>query len=312
MNTNKKPNSLHLRGMAYLAWWFVRARFFGRQKPLQTVLFITNACNLSCRHCVIWEHKSPIMKPYSQIREELEYSYRLGSRFVDFEGGEPTLWHETATQGDLTVNDLINLAKQIGFYSCTITTNAQRPFPHSHADSIWVSLDGVGQFHDDIRGEGAFARLEQNIASAEHPAISVNMTINTRNYINVEETVRYVASNPHIQQISFSFHTPYAGTEHLFLNWEQRAEIIDKIIALKRQGFPVMNSVSGLTLMKTNKFKKQCWVSNFILHDGTRLNECTGKTAGVCDQCGFGMAGEMRSVFDFKPDTLLAGLKLRM
>lgn len=73
-----------------------------------------------------------------------------------------------------------------------------------------------------------------------------------------------------------------------------------------------MNSVSALKLMKTNQYEKECWVSNFILHDGTRFSECTGKTAGVCDRCGFGMGAEMRSVFDFKPDTLLAGMKLRM
>jgi hypothetical protein len=53
-------------------------------------------------------------------------------------------------------------------------------------------------------------------------------------------------------------------------------------------------------------------VANFILPDGTRLAECAGKTAGVCDQCGFCMAGEMYSVMSLRPDTILAGLKLRL
>jgi hypothetical protein len=64
--------------------------------------------------------------------------------------------------------------------------------------------------------------------------------------------------------------------------------------------------------MKHNRFKKHCWVSDFILSDGTYLTECAGKTADVCDQCGFSMAGEMYSVFNLKPDTILAGMKLRM
>lgn len=301
--------------LCYLASWFVRARFLGRHKPLQTVLFITDACNLRCRHCALAQNAGagiPLSKSYEQIREELAYSYRLGSRFVDFEGGEPTLWRGQKDGHTLTVNDLMLLAKEIGFYSCTITTNAQQPFSDSLADSIWVSLDGVGTVHDDIRGEGAFARMEDNVARCGHPAVSVNMTINNRNYTDVEQVVRYVAQNPHLQQVSFSFHTPYRGTEHLFLDWQRRADTIDLIISLKRQGFPIMNSVSGLQLMKTNRFKKQCWVSNFILTDGTRLTECPGKSAGVCEQCGFGMAGEMRSVFDFKPDTLSAGMQLRL
>ena len=62
--------------------------------------------------------------------------------------------------------------------------------------------------------------------------------------------------------------------------------------------------------MAHNKFRKQCWVTNFILPDGTRLAECTGKTAGVCDRCGFCMAGEMRSVFDFKIDTIRASMNV--
>lgn len=305
-----------LKQLFYMAWWFVRARFMGRRAPLQTVLFITDACNLKCRHCALAQagvpHRS---KPYAQIREELEYSYRLGSRFVDFEGGEPTLWRGAGSESEprnLTVDDLVDLAKEIGFYSCTITTNAQQSFADSRADTVWVSMDGVGAVHDDIRGEGAFVRLERHIAESHHPAISVNMAVNNRNYRGVEEAIRYAGQNPHIRQISFSFHTPYQGTEHLFLDWQRRAEVIDLIIGMKRQGYPVMNSVSGLRLMKTNRFEKQCWVSNFILTDGTRLAECPGKTAGVCDRCGFGMAGEMRSVFDFRPDTLCAGMKLRM
>ena len=91
--------------------------------------------------------------------------------------------------------------------------------------------------------------------------------------------------------------------------WQEYSKIVDEY---KKKGYKIMNSVSALKLMKDNKFEKQCWVSNFILPDGTKLTECTGKTAGVCDRCGFGMAAEMRSVFDFKIDTIIAGSKLRM
>ena len=77
--------------MCYLAQWFVRARFFGRRAPMQSVLFITDRCNLSCKHCSVYNHTNPTSKSYEQIREELKYCHSLGSRFVDFEGGEPLL-----------------------------------------------------------------------------------------------------------------------------------------------------------------------------------------------------------------------------
>ena len=43
------------------------------------------------------------------------------------------------------------------------------------------------------------------------------MTINSKNYTNVEETIDYVKNNTAIKSISLNFHTPYEGTENLFL-----------------------------------------------------------------------------------------------
>ena len=116
----------------YLPIWFLKAKFLGSKSPLQTVLFISDKCNLTCKHCSIYQLTNPNIKTYEQIKEELKYSYDLGSRFIDFEGGEPTLWKD----GGKNLNSLIRLAKEIGFFSTTITTNAQMPFGDSEADSI--------------------------------------------------------------------------------------------------------------------------------------------------------------------------------
>ena len=127
-----------MKKLFYLGWWFLRARLFGRKAPLQTVLFISDICNLRCKHCSVYELKNPHNMTYEQVRDHLQKSYDAGSRFVDFEGGEVTIWKD----GDKRINDLLDLAKEIGFFSCTITTNAQLPFAGCKADSIWVSLDG--------------------------------------------------------------------------------------------------------------------------------------------------------------------------
>ena len=292
----------------FLAWWWVRARFFGRRAPMQSVVFISDRCNLSCKHCSVYNHTAPIDKKIDQIKAELEYCYKLGSRFVDFEGGEPFLWRD----GDKTVDDLCDLAKSIGFFSCTITTNAQKPFPGSHADSIWVSMDGVGEVHDSVRGEGTFARLEKNIAGSGHKALSVNMAINTINYKSVADAIEYAAASPYIKSISLNFHTPFEGTERLALPWDVRQQVFDLIIDYKKKGYPIMNSMTGLKRMRDLKFKKRCWMTNYVFADGTKLPECAGSVKGACGQCGFCMAGEMSAVMDLAPSTILAGLKLRV
>ena len=174
-----------IKRLLYLGWWFFGARVLGRKRPLQTVLFISNRCNLRCRHCSVYSRATPDEMTFEEIRRELEYSYRLGSRFVDLEGGEVMIWRD----GDKRIDDVIDLAREVGFFSVTITTNAQLPFAGSHADSIWVSLDGCGKYHEMIRGEGTFARLERNIAACGHPHLSVNMVVNKYNWEHVAETI---------------------------------------------------------------------------------------------------------------------------
>lgn len=294
----------------YLPLWYFQAKFLKKRKPLQTVLFITNRCNLSCKHCSVYEHHTPIVKSYEQIKDELKYSYNLGSRFVDFEGGEPTLWRD----GNFSLNDLIDLAHKIGFFSTTVTTNAQQPFSNLKADSIWVSMDGIYEYHDAVRGSGTFDKLIKNIADCNHKALSANMVIDSNNYVNVADTLNFVKNNPFLKSIAFNFYTPAFGnnSDPFILDWERRKSILDFLISEKKRGAPIMNSTSGLKRMKDLSFEKVCWMCNYILPDGTRLSECVGKSAGVCEYCGFCMAGEMRSVIDFRPDTLLAGLNLRI
>lgn len=291
----------------YLPIWYVKTKFFGQKKPLQTVLFITNECNLECRHCCVYSKDHIISKSYDQIKEELEYSYKLGSRFVDFEGGEPFLWKEN----DKNINDLLLLAKKIGFFSTTVTTNAQLPISGSLADSIWISLDGIGSFHDAIRGSGAFEKLEKNITLSDHSNLHTNMVVNNVNFSNVKDTIEWVKNNPKLKSIAINLHTPFPGTETLMLSPEQRETVLNEVIKLKKMGYPIMNSVSGLKYMKKNISNKYCHLSNFIHPDGTKRGECEGKTLNLCDSCGFCMSGEMRAVMNLKPDTLIAGLKLR-
>ncbi len=295
----------------YLGWWFVRARFLGRKAPLQTVLFITDACNLRCKHCSVADVVGSKHRAFADIVADLQYSYDLGSRFVDLEGGEPTLWKE----GDKTINDIIAAAKQIGFFSVTITTNAQQDFSWVRMDSLWVSMDGVGTYHEAVRGEGTFARLEHNIAafhaSGKAP-LAVNMVVNNLNKDCLEEALEYARTNSAISQISVNFHTPFPGTEYLALSDEDKVKALDTVLAYKRKGYPIMNSRSGLKkmypdYMRAHDMGQLCWVTNFVYPNGQR-----GACMGDCTKCGFCMAGEMASVFHFCPDTLLAGLSLRM
>jgi len=315
-----------VKKLFYLAWWFFQVRVLGKQKPLQSVIFISDLCNLRCRHCTVYQVANPRIKSFEQVVADMQYCYGLGSRFIDFEGGEVMLWRD----GEKTINDILDKAKEIGFFSCTITTNAQLPFKGIRANSVWVSMDGTAPYHEAIRGKGTFAKLEKNIAESGVKNLSVNMVINNENYVCVADALQYVQKNPAIKSISFNFHTPFPGSEHLMLDWDTRRKVIDQIIDFKKQGLPIMNSISGLKNMRRVNgedhalrfgkplgehlppFKRSCWVTNFVFSDGTRMPMCMGYMHGVCHKCGFCMGGEMAAVFSFKPDTLFAGMDLRI
>ena len=294
----------------YLIGWQMRT-WLGRRAPLQSVIFILDKCNLKCKHCSVYAIATPRIKSLQDIREELEDCYRAGSRFVDFEGGELYLWKD----GEKTIDDVIDMAHEIGFWNVTITTNGQLPFKGSHADTIWVSMDGIGEWHDAIRGKGTFARLEKNISECGKP-VCVNMVVNRLNYEALVPAMEYVKQSKFIKQISVNFHTPFVETEELYLPDEIRNNLIELLIDYKRRGYPIMNSVSGLKYMKVKDGKtlcgnESCWITNFIFSDGSRSPKCMGYTHNVCDRCGFSMGGEMTAMTHLKPDTLLAGLKLR-
>ena len=80
---------MKFKHMTYLPIWFIRNVILRKHGPLQTVLFITDYCNLKCRHCFEMGHACTTQKSYGQIKKELEDSYQMGSRFVDLRVENP-------------------------------------------------------------------------------------------------------------------------------------------------------------------------------------------------------------------------------
>lgn len=293
----------------YYVKWFFDCKLRGKRKPLQSVIFITDRCNLRCAHCnVVKEGPQAQTRSYEQIKETLQQCYRAGSRIVDFEGGEPLLWRDN----EHDINSLIKLADSLGFHTTTVTTNAQLPIT-AVPNLIWISLDGMEEAHDAMRGKGTWRRMMKNIEASDFKNLNVNMTVTTLNHQDVEEVVRFVAAHPKIKKISVSFYTPYEGRE-LLVSPDVRSAVIDKLLELKREGLPLMNSRAGLKLMRDPRkvsAGRQCWISNFVVSDGTWLDACPGETAGICDDCGFGMGAEMALLFKLHPEMLKAGLSVR-
>ena len=282
----------------YLGWWFFRARFLGRRKPLQSVVFVTNGCNSTCRHCThCTKPEGFYCKSFADIEKDLDYCYGQGARMLDIEGVHLSQWKD----GELQVSDIFSLAKSKGFFSISTMVPAADYAAwqalQAEVDVLWVSVMGIQD-----------CTLLENLQGT-----SLYMVVNNENYQELPAVLEFLQQHRAIQQIAFNFHTPFAGTEQLALSQQQREEVINQLIAYKRRGYRIMNSISGLKNMLSLRFKRHCWICNFIYCDGRQSPQCIDNLdSGICQHCGFSMAGEMNAVFSCKPDTILAGIGVRL
>ena len=216
-------------------------------------------------------------------------------------GGEPTLRP-----------DILEAFCELMPHRVCVVTNAT--FPLKRYDGLyfyWISMDGTEDVHDTIRGKGSYAKTKKNIVDYINgpprngkPAwkdIWITMTINSQNYMTVEELTEEWRGK--VNKIGFQFHTPFAKGDPLWLPFgELRSQVVDKIIALKTK-YPdfVVNPIKQSALMKGNwggvgTTPVQCpsWAILSLDHMGRVKQPCCIGSANskamkpICEECGLG------------------------
>jgi len=144
----------------------------------------TRRCNLSCMHCYSDSHDRvyPGELTQEEGRRLLDDLAAFGVPTVIFSGGEPLIRED--------VFELAAYARDLGL-RCVLSTNgtlitpivAQRIHDASFA-YVGVSLDGIGNLHDSIRGRpGAYAQALRGLRSCRERGIRVGLrfTVHRRN-----------------------------------------------------------------------------------------------------------------------------------
>lgn len=271
--------------LIYYSYWFI-LNFLGIKKPLINTMVILYKCNLNCKHCNIAEELKTIPPPhkmtYEMAKEKMLKMYRKGARVCYFEGGEPTLWRDEHRN----LNDLIILAKEIGYFTIGYTTNGTNII-FEQSDVISVSLDGPEDIHDEIRTKGVFNKLMNNLEKTNHGNIFANMTISKINKDYIEETVRIASENIAIAGIMLNFITP--PPDDITLTKAEKIIAIEKIKELKKKSYPILNSTKALNNLTDENWQKRCpfWMSAFVLPDGSEITGCPMKSDISCQNCGF-------------------------
>ncbi|HUU21663.1 MAG TPA: radical SAM protein, partial [Phycisphaerae bacterium] len=164
----------------------VDQQFWTHFQHLQQVfLYLIDACNLRCRHCLYKPYfvdtARPPQIPPSLAKRLLGTFRSLGASKLTLMGGEPTLYG--AEERNKPLLGLISAAKSLGYGYIRIDTNGmfksqllEEP-AFTALDEVTFSLDGPdAETNDPLRGSGTFVRCVENIRKAVELGYTVDIT----------------------------------------------------------------------------------------------------------------------------------------
>ncbi len=182
-----------------------RAAFLKTDKLSELWLHITNHCNQSCSHCLFASGPGAIQElPAERILTLAGQGHQLGCRVFALTGGEPFI-HKQFTQ---IVDGLLALEDT----RVVVLTNGTLLEKFSEAMDRWdsgrlslqISIDGLADEHDRIRGKGQFEKLQTQLswlAGRERP-FTLSMCVQQHNVESICDVVEFAArtgaSNVHL------------------------------------------------------------------------------------------------------------------
>lgn len=269
----------------------IRTILFKQKNPILGTIILTDKCNLTCKHCAV-NNINSVIHPYSQIKNEMQLLYDDGIRILFFCGGETFLWESEGKN----LRGLVQEAKEMGFLIVNVVTNGTFTLNLPEADLILLSLDGGRENHNFIRGD-TYDLILKNIRLATSSNICIYMAINKHNKMDIAKVCSIAKNEPNIKAVSFNFHTPYPGTEHLSLSISEKQQCCDIIASKLRQGYPVFNLKSAFPYLIHNRFPTPC-NQCIVIENGERYvcGRCID-IDGLCSKCGYFFAAEYALVF---------------
>ncbi|MDO8886319.1 radical SAM protein [Candidatus Oleimmundimicrobium sp.] len=294
---------IKLGQLLYLVKYYTYTKVTNKKRPILAGVKLTHRCTLKCRQCPFWRRPGEDIK-FTQLKETMKNLYEQGVRIWLMEGGEPLLWRD----GELNIHDIVAEAKKY-FYCVGVTTNGTLPIDVK-TDVVWVSVDGLRDTHNYLRSN-SFDKVIENIKKSRHPKLFSNIVINRLNYQEIPELVKFLSDI--VKGITIQFFFPYPESEDLALTWEQREKVLDELIELKKEGWPLVDSFTALKALKKNTWKCEPWMVVCVERDGTVEQGCYLKNRtpyeDPCKICGLTAHTELSLAYQLNWEAINVGRK---
>lgn len=284
-----------------LLYWF-RTVVLRRSIPFIGGLVLNESCNLNCSQCRV-ANREISDHSFDEAVDGLRQFYDVGIRSVFIEGGEPFFWKD----GEKRIEDIITAARAMGFRVVSIYTNGTFPIVTS-ADTVFVSLDGLRETNDSLRGRG-FDRIMANIDLSSHPNMIINFTINSLNRDEIGAFSEEIERHPNIRGVFFNFHTPYYGFDELFLDLPAKRTLISEILKLKKAGRKIVNSTACLKAAFRDDWKRPSGM--WLVYADRKMYTCCRALGNddACRNCGYLACPEVLSILKLRPSAIMSALQ---
>lgn len=187
MKTRKGPSGLHLfdrdSGRNILLDEIKVPKNYWDSAPRQITIALTNECNLDCPHC--YAPKKSAELQYEQVLSWLEELDKNGCLGVGFGGGEPTVYKNFP--------ELCSLASEKTDMAITFTTHGHNLTEallenlSSNVHFVRISMDGVGDTYEEIRGRPFRSLLENIRLLSKYLSFGINFLVNKKTIDELEQ-----------------------------------------------------------------------------------------------------------------------------
>jgi len=177
---------------------------FGRYRPEQVTISITEECPNRCLHCALPNKNNHSKLTVDETKDAIDQAIRAGATNIIFDGGEPL--------GYDGLEELISYVDPKKAISCLFTSGAglteEKAVSLKKAGlySISVSIDSPFEDkHDEMRGvSGVFKKATAGISNALKAGLLVNMyVVLAPHNVNDLEAVKRLAIETGVSELSF-------------------------------------------------------------------------------------------------------------